>query len=258
VKSLDYASLLSEVVCGLVLGAAIVAVPIFVLTPSENLSSWLPIFFGFFGTLLGAIIGALTSFAVYRKQKFERQITDAYSVWLTAQVAFSDFVTLRKWLDDAVAKAKKEKFKADFMWQIVEPFVASPPPISLPTTQLAVFAEAREYELLQNLVLLGLKHRSVCEGVVAYTKYRTEMRDIMSKKIGILQPKGSKSFASFFNKEEQQQLQPRFAELDSLLLSIRDLLIEDIVFCRKIVLAIGPAGRKYFGEDKFPNVKTVD
>lgn len=212
----NYRDILSEVGCGIVLGAAIVAVPIFVLTPSENLGSWIPVFFGFFGTLVGAVIGALTSFAVYSKQKFERQISDAYSVCIAVQMAFSDFIMLRRWLDDAPEKAKKEGIKPDFLWQIVEPFIAPPPAISLPTPQLAVFAEAKEYELLQNLVLLGLKHRATCEAVMAYTKYRTEMRDIMSKKIGILQPQGSKSFASFFSKEELQQLQPRFAELESL------------------------------------------
>ena len=248
-------NLLREITIGVIFAATIIAVPNFVFMPSENFGSWIAIFFGFFGTLLGAIIGAMTSLAVYRKQKFERQITDAYSIWLTSQVAYSDFIVLKKWLDEAPQKAAAQKLKYHYMWQALEPVVSSPAPISLPTVQLAVFAEAKEYVLLQDLMLLGLKHRSTSIAVDVYTKYRTEMRDIMSKKIGELGPKGAKSFASFFSKEELQQLQPRFAELESLIMDIRKALIEDIEFSKKIVFAIGPAGRKYFGEDKFPNVR---
>ena len=37
-------------------------------------------------------------------------------------------------LDKALLIAKKEGIKPDFLWQIVEPFIAPPPAISLPMT----------------------------------------------------------------------------------------------------------------------------
>lgn len=113
--------------------------------------------------------------------------------------------------------------------------------------------EAKEYNLLSDIIELGMKHARVCDAFNTYSQQRLELKDHMPKN-EISGPVVS----SLLTKEDRLRLAPRFLELDSLLISIEKLLPEYIDKARSISNRLGPAARKYLNDPNFPLLREID
>ena len=113
--------------------------------------------------------------------------------------------------------------------------------------------EAKEYDLLNEIIELGMKHAKVCDAFNTYSQLRLELKDHMPNNV-VAGPVVS----STLTKEEHGRIAARFLELESLLASVERLLPEYIEKARSVCSRIGPAARKYLDDSNFPLLREGD
>jgi hypothetical protein len=255
VKPFDYGSLAGELALGIILAGTILALPIFILTPSESLSAWIPIFFGFFGTLLGATIGTITSIRPANKQRENYRRSQFFIALAICQEIYSNIDHFQKWIEEAVAEATTLGFTDfDNKWQVVQALVGIPAQVTIQPEIIAVLFEVREYDLAHGLGQLSRQHDSAREAVQAYATLRTELRSLMKVAPPV---KGDilGKFASFLSPEEVASLRPRFAELESIINGLRELLPGYNDAGKKVLAEFKPAAKRQFKNQHFPGIE---
>ena len=254
-KSFDYGGLAGELALGIVFAATILALPILILTPPENLGAWIPIFFGFFGTLLGATIGTTTSIWLANKQRENYRKSQFFVALAICQEIYSNIVEFQKWIEEAIEGATKLGFTDfDNKWQVVQPLVGLPSPVKIQSETIAVLFEAKEYDLAHDLGQLSRQHDSVREVVQTYATLRTELRSLMKVAPPVKDDVPGK-FASFLSAEEVASLRPRFAELESIINGLRKLLPGYNDAGKKVLAEFKPAAKRQFKNQHFPGIE---
>jgi hypothetical protein len=255
VKPFDYGRLAGELALGIVLAATILALPTLILTPSESLGAWIPIFFGFFGTLLGATIGTTTSIWLANKQRENYRRSQFFIALAICQEVYSNIAEFQKWIEEALAEATKLGFTDfDNKWQVVQPLAGLPSPIKIQPETIAVLFEVKEYDLGHDLGQLSRQHDSVREIVQTYATLRTELRSLM-KVAPPMKDDVPGKFASFLSPEEEASLRPRFAELESIINGLRELLPGYNEAGKKVLAEFKPAAKRQFKNQHFPGIK---
>ena len=255
VKPFDYGSLAGEFALGIVLAATILALPILILTPSESLGAWIPIFFSFFGTLLGATIGTTTSIWLANKQRENYRRSQFFFALATCQEIYSNIAQFQKWIEEAIVETTKLGFTDfDNKWQVVQPLAGLPTPIKIQPETIAVLFEVKEYDLAHDLGQLSRQHDSVREVVQTYATLRTELRSLMKVAPPAKDDIPGK-FASFLSPEEAASLRPRFAELESIINGLRELLPGYNDAGKKVLAEFKPAAKRRFKNQLFPGIE---
>lgn len=248
--------LLAQFALGAIFLAAILFVPVFVPSPygtwDTMFENWLPAIFGFVGTILGAAIGALATLSAERRKRLLFEKTQFYIALSKVQEMFSDFSQINSWITEAEAKIKPNGFSS--LWQVVEPLAGAPKGSAINPECLAVFLEAREYDLAHELGQIVRQHSSMCEFVDTYNRLRTELRNVMKVVPNSSTSKEPGKFESRLTSEELAVVAPRLTELESLLQGMKLLLPDYCNSSKKILTAFKPAAERHFGPINFPNV----
>jgi hypothetical protein len=92
--------------------AAMLSLPMLAWGSPRNLDGLMLVALGAGAIILGSTIAAGASLWVSREQKKDGQITDAHTVFIKARIIHSDFLELKKWIDEANAKAADTNLKA--------------------------------------------------------------------------------------------------------------------------------------------------
>ena len=251
-----------ETICGLIFAVAIIFIPA-VLTGSFNNSALLlnasvaTNFITLLAGLGGAVLGSLVTGRVWeahaRNAKKEKQRAELFKVVITTSLIQSDFVNLKREIDESIKSANANGLADMPNWTKVQSNPGNFERISVSPDDLVSFMEAKEHNLLSDIIELGMKHARLCDAFNTYSQQRLELKDHM--------PKNSVSgpvVSSSLTKEDRLRLAPRFLELDSLLTSIEKLLPEYIERARSVTNRIGPAARKYLNDPNFPLLREVD
>lgn len=204
----------------------------------------------------GAILGSWVSGRIARNyadtEKTNRQKTEFFKVMIKCSLIQSDFTNLKHELDEAVVMADKNGLANQPKWAKVQSNPDEFEKIEITPDDLVCLFEAREFELLSDLVAIGMKHSRITGAFNTYSRLRLEMKDHMPKN----DVKGS-VVGSNLTKEDFIRLQPRFLELSSLLESIDQLLPRYVEESMLLSEKLGPAARKYFKDPKFPVLKSI-
>jgi hypothetical protein len=255
-------NLFLEAICGLIFVAAIILLPA-VLTGSFGDSAFfrnasvITDFITLLAGLGGAVLGSLVTGRVWeshaRNAKREKQKAELFKVVIKTSLIQSDFVNLKREIDESIKNANANGLVEMPNWTKVQSDPGNFEQISVSPDDLVSFMEAKEYNLLSDMVELGMKHARICDAFNTYSQQRLELKDHM--------PQNSVSgpvVSSSLTEQDRLRLAPRFLELDSLLTSIEKLLPEYIEKARSVTNRIGPAARKYLNDPNFPLLREVD
>jgi hypothetical protein len=204
----------------------------------------------------GAILGSWVSGRIARShagaEKTNRQKTEFFKVMIKCSLIQSDFANLKRELDDAVVTADKNGLANQPKWTKVQSNPDEFEKIEITPDDLVCLFEAREFDLLSDLVALGMKHSRLIGAFNTYSRLRLEMKDHMPKS-----DVNGPVVGSLLTNEDLLRLQPRFLELSSLLESIDQLLPKYIQESTLLSEKLGPAAREYFEDKEFPILKSI-
>lgn len=129
------------------------------------------------GVLIGGVITmATTSFFAGREHRKKRK-SEAIAVALKATLINNSFSYLLQHIKSADNKAKgtnpHEKFDP---WTRIPLISGKLEPIVIEPDELLVFIEAREYELVQELLTLTMRHKSICDAFNDFNDRKIELR----------------------------------------------------------------------------------
>lgn len=209
--------------------------------------------FGVVGTLVGAVISWVASARIYKSQLKDSLLTSAYSMIVQAQIAYSDFLSIKRHIDDSISEACKQNPSDDGqLWARVIPIAGLPDPWKLDSKDASFLARAREYELLKDTITLAMKHSALVGGMAQYNALRIELsRELHPEE------EGGQMFGASLDRQEYLRLLPRMVELNSLITSLIEGLNEDIAFAQSVLKRLGPAGKRFFDDCKFPSLETT-
>lgn len=205
----------------------------------------------------GAILGSWVSGRIARShakdEKTNRQKAEYFKVMIKCSLIQSDFVNLKRAIDESVAAADKNGMADQSKWTKVQANPDEFEKIVIAADDLVCLFEAREFDLLSGLVEIGMKHARLVGAFNTYSRLRSKLKDHMPNN----EIKGPVVGADL-NQADLLRLQPRFLELSSLLDSIDDLLPRYIVDSKLLSDKLGPAAIKYFEDPKFPTLRPAE
>jgi hypothetical protein len=204
----------------------------------------------------GAILGSWVSGRLARNhanaEKTNRQKTEFFKVMIKCSLIQTDLANLKRELDEAVVITDKNGLAHQPKWTKVQSNPDEFDKIEITPDDLVCLFEAREFDLLSDLVAIGMKHSRMIGAFNTYSRLRLEMKDHMPNS-GVKGP----VVGSILTNEDFLRLQPRFLELSSLLESIDQLLPRYVEESMQLSEKLGPAARKYFKDPKFPVLKSI-
>jgi hypothetical protein len=210
---------------------------------------------GFGGALLGAVVGGITARWLWLEQQYEKDRAAAFGLLTKAQKYYSDFANPKKLIDESIEKSGNQLPASAMLWQRIVPISGIPRTMDLKSEDYIILMEASEYELVQDLVTLSMRHDALLDHLANFNRLRQEMRSLMPNAVQL--KAGSDALASFLTPQEDSALLPRAMELESIATALKSYLEEDLSLAEKTLTAIGPAIRKQLKDKKFPVLKVT-
>jgi hypothetical protein len=207
---------------------------------------------GLGGAILGSWVSGRIAGSHADAEKVSKQKTEFFKVMIKSSLIQSDFTNLKRTLDDAVVEANKIGMTNQPKWTKVQSNPDEFEKIEITPDDLVCLFEAREFDLLSDLVAVGMKHSKMIGAFNTYSRLRLELKDHMPKS-----DMNGPVVGSLLNQDDLLRLQPRFLELSSLLESIDQLLPMYVQESSALSEKLGPAARKYFKDSKFPILKAI-
>ncbi|NKK91193.1 hypothetical protein BAE36_06205 [Rhizobium leguminosarum bv. trifolii] len=203
------------------------------------------------GVLIGGIITmAITAYFAGREHRKQRK-SEAIAVALKATLINNSFSHLLHHIKSADNKAKGTTPRVKFdLWTRIPLLSGKLEPIAIEPNELLVFIEAREYELVQELLTLTMRHKSMCDAFNDFADRKIELRSRVTE--------------GTVNGEIVSHSTPLdvtsqiiVMELNTLTKSITDLLPlfrrESAILCKKLT----PALRKHLRDKSVPYFREV-
>jgi hypothetical protein len=207
---------------------------------------------GLGGAILGSWVGGRIAINQASDEKTNRQKTEFFKVMIKCSLIQSDFTNLKSEMDDAVVKAGEHGLENQPKWTKVQSNPDEFEKIKIEPEDLVCLFEAKEFDLVTDLVAIGMKHSRLIGAFNTYSRLRLEIKDHMPKS-----EINGPVVGSILNNEDMLRLQPRFLELSSLLESIEQHLPIYIKESTLLSEKFGPAARRYFKDPKFPMLKSI-
>lgn len=206
---------------------------------------WVTLLFGLFG----ASIGAIVAYFIHVRLKRDQTRANAFSSLIRAQAVVNDLYGLKMTIEELIAESDKAGLRDNPVWLKVHPIAGVPHTVSFPPEELVFLAEVKQYDLMQDLLLMGSRHVAVVDTVLTYNKLRLEIRDLLP----VHAVRGNR-FHGTMSEEQRNQIAPRMVELDSLLGKLITNLDAYIKHGAATLSAVSQAGKTIFGEKNFPKV----
>jgi hypothetical protein len=217
---------------------------------------------GFGGAVVGSLLAGAISWNLARQAGREAAIRDAaikqdqqraqaYRCLITAHRIASELISLKAMIDDSLRRANDLGMTASPTWTRVitpiGPFAA----IEVDTHDLVVFMEAHEFEIVNDLIEVSMKHADINEAMKLYAQMRMQLMD--HAQVDETNSDGGHHIL-MITEEGKKRLSAQFAEMESLLTTAISLLNRSVEKAKDVAVRIGPASRKYFNDPKFPKL----
>ena len=215
------------------------------------------------GGLIGALAGGLPAWVLAkrqsnevlrrdREQRVENQKTLAFAVCvkllhiINSTISLSNHVKSCLALRDDPANAHMEP------WQIVIPMIGHTDEGSIRFTanEMGVFAAASEYDFMQDMMLLAVRHSSSLATFQEYCTMRNDFRAIGPKPTDFTGQIGG----GWLTPEEVIRLKPYTIPMNNVVVGLDGGLDKDVCLARTVAERFGPVTARYFGVTKFADL----
>lgn len=215
------------------------------------------------GGLIGAFAGGIPAWALAkrqsnetlrrdREQRVENQKALAFSVVvkllhvINSTVSLSNHVKSCLALRDAPDRAHMEP------WQVLVPMIGYTDEGSIRFTadEMAVFAAANEYDFMQDMMLLTVRHSSSLATFQEYCVMRNEFRAIGPKP----QDFDGQIGGGWLTQEEADSYKPYTIPMNNVVVGLDAGLDEDVRLARTVAERFGPVTAKHFEVAKFADL----
>lgn len=131
---------------------------------------------GFGGVILGGIISAASTSYFARSELRKLRKSEAISVALKASLIASEFNVLHEEIKAAAKNYKKQNNDRRPLWSYWTIKTGRRERIKIEPDHLLAFIEAHEYEVVENLLMLDMRHKAVCDGLNEFVERKYELR----------------------------------------------------------------------------------
>jgi hypothetical protein len=216
------------------------------------------------GGLIGALAGGIPAWALAkrqsnetlrrdREQRVENQKALAFSVVvkllhiINSTISFSNHVKSCLALRNDPARAHMEP------WQVLVPMIGHTDDegsIRFTAEEMAIFATMNEYDFMQDMMLLAVRHSSSLSTFKEYCNMRNEFRAIGPKP----QDFDGQIGGRWLTPEEVDSYKPYTIPMNNVVVGLDAGLEEDVRLARTVAERFGPVTAKHFKVAKFADL----
>jgi hypothetical protein len=201
---------------------------------------------GFGGVILGGVISIATTSHFTKREHQRTRKGEAIAVALKASLIANDFAVLHQEFKDAQNKHKAHNDQRRPFWTFRQSKAGRYERITIDATELLVFIEAREYAIVQQLVVLGMRHKAVCDALNDFSDAKRELRAHVTGGTQV----GDYMLSNMDDFDQPTQI--IITQLMSLSRSAADLLPTFSAEARTLCASITPALRRHLKDDSIP------
>lgn len=215
------------------------------------------------GGLIGALAGGIPAWALAkhqsnetlrrnREQRVENQKALAFSVVVKLLHIINSTVSLSNHVKSCLALRNDPARAHMEPWQVLVPMIGHTDEGSIRFTadEMGVFAAANEYDLMQDMMLLAVRHSSSLSTFKEYCVMRNELRAHWPKPEGF---DGQIALGSL-TQDEVNGLKIYTIPLNSVVVGLDAGLEEDGRLARTVAERFGPVTARYFEVERFANL----
>lgn len=215
------------------------------------------------GGVIGALAGGIPAWLLAKRQSDETLRRDAEQrIDGQKALAFSTTVKLLHIINSTISLSNHVKSCLALRddptrahmepWQVLIPMIGHTDEgaIRFTSAEMAVFAAAGEYDFMQDMMLLAVRHASSLATFQEYCKMRNEFRSVGPKPEAFEGQIGSITLTL----EEVNGFKPYTIPLNNVALGLDAGLDEDVSLSRKVAARFGPVTKKYFKVEQFASL----
>jgi hypothetical protein len=215
------------------------------------------------GGLIGALAGGIPAWLLAKRQSNETLRQDREQrVDNQKALAFSVVVKLLHVIDSTISLSNHVKSCMALRndparghmepWQVLVPMIGHTDEGSIRFTseEMAVFAAANEYDFMQDMMLLAVRHSSSLATFKEYCVMRNEFREIGPRPADFDGQIGG----GWLTPEQVDSFKPYTIPMNNIVVGLDAGLDEDVRLARTVVERFGPVTAKYFNVTRFANL----
>lgn len=216
------------------------------------------------GGLLGALAGGVPAWALAkrqsnetlrrdREQREENQKALAFSVAVKLLHIINSTISLNNHLRSCLAIRQDPAHEHMEPWQVVVPIVGNTDQeasIRFTAEEMAVFAGMSEYDLMQDMMLLAVRHSSSLATFKEYCVMRNEFRSVGPKP----QDFDGQIGGGWLTPEEVIKFKPYTIPMNNVVIGMEGGLAEDVQLARSVAERFGPVTARHFKVNKFADL----
>lgn len=213
------------------------------------------------GGLIGALAGGIPAWALAkrqsnetlhrdREQRVENQKALAFSVAVKLLHIINSTVSLSNHVKACLERRNQPGLEHMETWQILVPMIGhtdDEASIRFTAEEMAVFAAAKEYEFMQDMMLLAMRYSSSLSTFKEYCVMRNEFRAIGPKP----QAFDGEIGRGWLTQEELDCYKPYTIPMNNVADGLGAGLDEDVRLARNVAERFGPVTAKHFEVAKF-------
>jgi len=215
-------------------------------------------------TVLGAVIAAIVAFVLARQSNTAIEKRDAHQrkqsqksallrLQTRASILASDVASTMKVIDIMLAEANAAGRTGWPKHARITSIIGSFETIEFPIEELEPLVEAKEFDLIQGLVEISMRHKEFSTAISTYSQLRLDLKN----KVTISRSDGNVLSAEL-SQTQLQQLQPYLIELETLIDQAISMGRGIEKRANSLVQGIGPAARKFLADNTFPKITIHD
>lgn len=216
------------------------------------------------GGLIGALAGGIPAWALAkrqsnetlrrdREQRVENKKALAFSVVVKLLHIINSTISLSNHVKSCLALRNDPAHSKMEPWQVLIPMIGHADDegsIRFSAEEMAVFSSFNEYDFMQDMMLLAMRHSSSLATFKEYCVMRNDFR--------VRGPK-PKDFngqigGGWLTPEEVDSYKPYTIPMNNVVLALDAGLEEDVRLARSVAQRFGPVTAKHFGVAKFANL----
>lgn len=216
------------------------------------------------GGLIGALAGGIPAWALAqrqsnetlrrdREQRIENQKALAFSVAVKLLHITNSTISLSNHFKACLA-LRNEPARAHMEpWQVLVPMIGHADDegaIRFTAEEMGIFAAMNEYDFMQNMMLLAVRHSSSLSAFKEYCVMRNEFRAIGPKP----QDFDGQIGGGWFTPEELNCYKPYTIPMNNVVVGLDAGLEEDVRLARSVAERFGPVTAKHFKVAKFADL----
>jgi hypothetical protein len=218
----------------------------------------------FASTILGAVIAAVFSWLLARRtsketlardaeQRVEAKLGLALQAMVKLKAIIDNTGTTQRMLATALSSAPIQGARP---WQCVEPLIGHPGDylIEFSASELALFMEAGRADIAEHMQMLARKNAVSGAVIKVYNERRVELTTKMPPPAHVEGTHGTTELTQ----EQYLAVARDMAALDSLINQLIPALAEDLSVGLRVAAEFGPALRRHFKDQRFPQLRVPD